>query len=459
MGGVASTNGEKHGAGDLSPRAAKRRRVAEGPPDSAAVAAVGPLFSDPSQGHTRALRVQVLRIGRDSLPDPDANGLFRGNGSPVKKDVPFKEIRARCKLTIFKFKPRVERRSMYCDSQFCDVKIFRDADDVCRQARIYLPQPFQIPAEKLYVERDDSQGFMLADNYLVQTELESAGNSKWPPFDLLPTLEQEKQSSPPPRQWVLSSVFSYTFAKGRLTTPVMLRKAAGKETETDLAMETDLRWSTLVNMQEKSGADHGFHSTDAPQSNGVLAPLTNGIANGRAEKITAFHREEDDDAGDEEEGDEDAVTPSRSLRMRDKPQNYNLKLLSDKARGKELKERKKRKDAKAREAGHVTWILPIHHVETEKWTCIRCSKEHDSINSLKLHIEEHEEFSFTAEYTNRGGWRIVTSERTFETPLASRTDDFLAPPSPDDHDHDFKLEESPSKAATQSQQKVVPVVS
>lgn len=456
MGGRVPASNEKHVSDDLSPRAAKRRRVAEIPLDPAVSAAVGPLFNDPSQGHSRALRVQVLRIGHASQPDPEANGLFRGNGSPVKKDVPFKEIRARCKLTISKFIPKVERRPMYCDSQTCEVKLYRDADGVCRHARIYLQSPFQIPADKLYIERDDTQGFMLADSYLVQTELESAGDGKWPPFELFRGQEQQETEGTPPRQWVLSSIFTYTISKGRLTTAVKLRKSANNEPMTDLMMDTDLRWSTPANMHEP---EHQLLRAAEPRPNGVLAPLTNATANGRVEKVFRDIREEDRDMEDEEEGDAEALTPSRSLRMRDKPQNYNLKALSDRARGKELKERKKKKDARGGDAGHVTWILPItRDLETEKWSCIRCNKEHDSIASLKAHLEKHEEYRFTAEYTEQYGWRIVVAQSIPDTPQTSRKTESLEPLSPNHHEHEAQ-HQSPTRAAKQEQSKPAIVVS
>jgi hypothetical protein len=457
---LAPTNGEKPMAGDYNSRATKRRRIAEDSLDPGLFTSVGPLFSDPSQGFTRALRFQVLRIGRDYLPDPGVNGLLRGNGSPVKKDVPIRVIQARCKLTIFKYIPRVENRPLYCDSQACEVKVFRDQDGVCRQGRIYLRQPFHVAAEKLYIMRDDSQGFMLADGYLIQTELESVGDPNWPPFDLLPEQEYHRSSSAPPQQsqqWVLSSTFSYTYSKGRLSTPVQLRKATGIELETDLTMETDLRWSTPANQAAQPVVDDVFQSPNAPHLNGALAPLKNEHVNGRAETSTVDHLHVDDEvAADDEDGDGEAVTPSRSLRMRDKQQNYNLKLLSDKARGKELKERKKRKDAKPRDtkagdASQVTWILPTGgRLVLENCYCAHCYVAHDNISQLKKHISEHTEFKFTIGFSSRGGWRIAISRHDQETPKIIKTVDLLEPSSLDDHESDSAPEPSPVKAPVRS---------
>ncbi|KAK9424547.1 putative Polycomb protein VEFS-Box domain-containing protein [Seiridium unicorne] len=458
LGGPGTANGEKPGTGKHSPRATKRRRITEDSLDPGVIAAVGPLFTDPSKGFTRALRVQVLRLGRDYVPDPGANGLLHGNGSPLKKDIPAMVIRARCKLTIFKYRPGIETRPMYCDSQPCEVKVFRDSDGVCRQARIYLRQPFHIAAEKLYVVRDDAQGFMLADGYLIQTELESIGDPNWPPFDLLPDQDRHRTPDTPPQQWVISSTFSYTYSKPRATTPVTLRKATGVETETDLAMETDLRWSTPANQAAHHLID--YTSKDStPHWNGALAPLTNGHVNGRVDTLTngLAHHDEDDVAADEEDGEGEATTPSRSLRMRGKQQNYNLKLLSDKARGKELKERKKRKDAKARDVGQVTWVMPVKgHVVLENWTCVRCFVEHSNIEQLKEHITQHIEFKFTSDFSPRGGWRIAVSRHGQETPRATRTAEFHEVSSQDELDYDSAAEHSPVKATSRGRPKPAP---
>ncbi|KAK6212656.1 hypothetical protein LQW54_005077 [Pestalotiopsis sp. IQ-011] len=347
---------------DEGPRAAKRRRIAEESPDPSIFASVGPLFSDPSQGYNRTLRFQVLQVRPAWASDADANGLFHGNGSPVKKYAPDRIV----------------------------------------QARVYLQQPFIVGAEKLYVMRDDSQIFMPADFYLIHTELLSVGDPSWPPFDDLPF-----SSSPFSQQSTLSSTYSYAYSKPRLSTPVMLRQAQRKdETETHLVMETDLRWSTMYNRPPVS--DSGTMST----------PLKKEHVNGRTENAgnenDHYTNDDNDAAGDGEEDGSEAVTPSRSLRMRAKQQNYNLKLLSDKARGresKEAKERKKRKCAKAEDSSNVTWTLPSGRcVVLDHWQCVYCYIPFDNIEQLKTHITQHMTFHFATEFSSNNGWQIAVSQ-------------------------------------------------
>lgn len=463
----SSVNGDKPGPGDQTPRPQKRRRITGDSLDPTAAVAVAPLFRDPSESGERALRVEVLRIGlREFHHGHDANGLMNGNGSPVKKDNPIIVIRARCRLTILRYVPKVEMRAIYCDSQTCDLKVFRDSDGVCRTARVYLQQPFQVAADKIFVERDDGQGFTLADDYLIQTELESAGDPNWPPFDLLQS-QDHRPSASPSRQWVISSRFVYRYSKGRMSNPVDLRKSAGDSVKTDLEMDMDLRWSTIStvghSMRPSAESTPSMERPLQSQPNGALEPLTNGHINGRAESVVNGHTSHDDQAGmDEEDGDGDAVTPSRSLRMRGKQQTYNLKLLSDKARGKELKERKKRKDAaRTADLGQITWLLPAGgRVALENWTCIACFSGHPSFERLKAHIIEHTQFKFTAAHSPRGGWRIAVAPHDQETPQAIRTADFLEPPSPDggEPEEDSEVELSAEKAAPKSKTKL-PAVS
>jgi hypothetical protein len=410
---LASANGDKPVGGDHIPRATKRRRVVEETPEPNTDAAFGHLFHESPADVEKALRIEVLRIGREDGHDSMLNGLLNGTGSPAKREALL--TKARCRVTIFRWrqKPVVEIRPLYCDSQTCNIKVLRDADNICRSARVYLPQPFHIAAEKIFVERDDDYGFTFADFYLIQAELLSAGDPSWPPLALLNGLENRKPSPSPPRQWALSASFMYKFVKGRMTSPVSLRKNPGEETQTDLKMDMDLRWScfnaagsTSRPLQEETPP-----STTTPSLNGALEPLTNGHINGRADNLVHGQLRDDLDV-DDEYAEGDAQTPSRSLRTRGKPQNYNLKLLSDKARGKEDGERKKRKHPENSSTGQVTYLLPTSgELHLSHWSCIRCFAEHSSFNHLEEHlVRNHPEFKYTFDVHSRVGWTIAITK-------------------------------------------------
>lgn len=387
---LSTANGDTPTNGDHPPRPLKRRRVVEASPE-AARAVPGRLLSDNPDDVEKTLRIEVLSITRTESSNPRPANLHYGNGSPDKRDIPV--IKARCRVLICEWRPDV-CRVLHCDSQICNFKVFRDSDDVCRTARIYLPTPFQVPSGKLFIERQDEGGFNLGDEYLVRVEIESAGDPKWPPMDLLPKRQASDVEPNDPRRWILSSQLIYAFEKGRASSDVKIHKRK-EDLPLDLTMDMDLRWSTC-----HAAASSARFGDSAPppdvkvnRTNGALEPLTNGHVNGRVDTtLNDYRRAENERNGvaEDDEEHEEATTPSRSLRTREK-QNYNLKLLSDKARGKERKEKKRRKLATLdRKGGSVTWAVPIIGEFTlDSYHCIRCFATHSSMQMLQKHLETH----------------------------------------------------------------------
>ncbi|KAJ2985923.1 hypothetical protein NUW58_g5278 [Xylaria curta] len=365
----------------------------------AARAVPGRLLSDTSDDVEKALRIEVLSITRPDTANPRPANLHYGNGSPEKKDIPV--IKARCRVLVCEWKPDL-CRVLHCDSQICNFKVFRDSDDVCRTARIYLPTPFQIPSGKLLIERQDEKGFALGDAYLIRVEIESAGDPKWPPMDLLPKRQINEPDCADPRRWILSSQIIYAFEKGRASGDVNIRKKK-EDLPLGLLMDMDLRWSTNHVAASSARFADSVPPPDvkANHINGALEPLTNGHVNGRVDSATSDHRRAENErngiAEDEEEH-EEATTPSRSLRTREK-QNYNLKLLSDKARGKEGKEKKRRKLANLeRKGSSVTWVVPvIGELTLDSYHCIRCFATHSSMQLLQRHLQDHTDIKCTVE--------------------------------------------------------------
>ncbi|KAJ8127553.1 hypothetical protein O1611_g6081 [Lasiodiplodia mahajangana] len=395
MGSKLSTaNGDTPTNGDQPVRPLKRRRVVEASPETAR-AVPNRLLSETPDDVEKSLRIEVLSITRTENSNPRPTNLHYGNGSPDKRDIPV--IKARCRVLVCEWTRPDICRVLHADSQICNFKVFRDSDDVCRTARIYLPAPFQVPLEKLFIERQNGMGFDLGDEYLIRVEVESAGDPKWPPIDLLPKRQTENIDSSDPHRWVLSSqvIYAHTREKGRVFGSVRILKKKD-DIALGLTMDMDLRWST-----SNAAAGSARLGDPAPppdikmnHTNGVLEPLTNGHVNGRVDTTLNDSRKAEPERNgvvveDDEEHDE-ATTPSRSLRTREK-QNYNLKLLSDKARGKEQKEKKRRKLANlGRKGGSVTWAVPlIGEFTLDSYHCIRCFATHSSMQLLQLHLEDH----------------------------------------------------------------------
>ena len=372
----------------------------------------------------KVFRVEALKIFQNGSPTFRAETLLNGAKSPTKKETP--NIRVRCRLTIYLYKDRGHReyRALYSDNQICTIKIVYDGNGATPMARIYLASPFHIPAEKIYVEREDDKGFGLDNCYMIGVELESAGDPRWPPSELLPRPEAQDGGQDGVedrrRYWVLSTQFIYRFDRHRSSSPVKLRKRPGEDLSTDLRMDTDLRWSAsaAVVTKAKAGQDNPPPYTKGSDLDCALEPLTNGYVNGRAEALMHGHEKDTPDIIDDDDEPEEATTPSRSLRHREN-KTYNLKLLSDKARGKEKKERKRRKAAEAATGlGQVAWILPSgQRVVLDNFSCLRCFAQHGSMSMLKEHVECHTDYkhSYPA-----GGNTIMISLAGEPTPRISK---------------------------------------
>jgi hypothetical protein len=439
---LSTANGDTPVTGDQQPRPAKRRRVAEESPE-AALAVPGRLTSKVPDDFEKALRIEVLSITRDDRSGPRPANLHYGNGSPEKKDIPV--IKARCMVLVCEWAPDL-CRVIHCDSQICNFKVFRDSDDVCRTARIYLPAPFQVPVRKLLTNRQDGNGFNLGDHYLIRVEIENAGDPKWPPMDLLPKNQGHEHESGNPNRWILSSQIIYKFEKGRATGDVVIRKKKD-DIPLDLAMDMDLRWSTCHTAASTGRFEDSVPPPDARVShvNGALEPLTNGHVNGRVENGTIDERAVDAERNgiaEDEEDHEEATTPSRSLRTREK-QNYNLKLLSDKARGKERKERKQRKLANMERKGNgVTWDVPlIGEFSLESYHCIRCFATHSSMEQLKAHLKVHADIRYTIDMA-QAYVRILGPDDDVLRPPRSA---YHSLPSPEDQESDIDGDVTPQR--------------
>ncbi|KAI0161577.1 hypothetical protein GGR57DRAFT_455249 [Xylariaceae sp. FL1272] len=434
---------------NISPRPHKRRRVALEDSADAGTALAESLHCSAENGEDdfeKAVRVEILSITRGNAAKPKPVNLHCGNGSPEKLDIPV--LKARCKLTIFEHIPDDLSAILFCDSQICSFKMFRDSDDMCRTARIYLPAPFDIPLEKLSVQSDEG-GWRLAHEYLVRVEIEFSESGKWPPVDLLTKRELASLGPGNPHRWNLCCTTLYVFGKGKHSGAVKIRKSAktNDDCPVDLSMDMDFRWSVghVAASTKRLGNSEPPPNECLIHSNGVLEPLTNGHVNGRADyPMNDWDKAESDRAGmaDDDEDADEATTPSRSLRTRGK-QNYNLKLLSDKARGKELKERKQRKLANiVKRDGMVTWYIPnIGEVLLDNYHCARCYAPHASLHQLVEHVETHADV--TCE---------IDADRAYLEVLRI-DDDGLYPAAasftllgPDDHDSDLEGDESPQKS-------------
>ena len=397
-----------NGHDDHYARPAKRRRFAESSPDSGIGQDIDGLLLPSEPGEIqRAIRIEVLKIAHKDLAHPRPNSVVNGTIPPAIKYAA--SIKARCKITITT--PRRapgEVRTLYCDSQICTIKTFQNLAGFSQMARVYLPQPFHIPEEKIYVERDDDTVFDLADQYSMSLELESAGDRNWPPLNLVNANFDEDvclAHSSTSRHWTLAAEIPKIIDGGRRSGCLRLQKGPGQDVRTEFVLDVDVRAATALperpswNNRERSSpyfsalADQQDEPT--PLTNGhvngahVNGNLLNGIlANGHSSLI-------EDDIEEEAEGE---LTPSRSLRIRGN-KNYNLKDLSNRAQGRKGRNRLAKAESRRADADRILYHLPresgpVKEVLVMGFACCFCHASHQSLAQLRAHLPSHSQYRF-----------------------------------------------------------------
>ncbi|KAJ9149903.1 Polycomb protein suz12-B [Pleurostoma richardsiae] len=407
---------------DYCSRPAKRRRLFEGSPDSGLGQDIH-AFSLPEEPGDlqRALRIEVLRIIHRDTSRVRFNTIFNGITATAVNKVT--TIKARCKITISCQKAG-ETQVLHCDSQICTLKTYKNPVGPSHMARIYLPHPFTIPEDKILIERDDDDAFDLADTYTVSVELESAGYPNWPPTDLLGLTHDEDiffKPSQAPRHWSLIAHLRDIFQRpvSRMTLGMRLKNGPRNESATDYLMEADVRWSTgfsetAVLRKPDKGVLPSITAIDPdaeniPRANGHLGDhQANGIPT-NADVDGDLDGELNSLIDDVEEEAEGEITPSRSLRARGS-KNYNLKLLSDKAQGKERRRRQKlEKTEKPIESHKVFYRLPAEHYSVTGYACCICHAMNQSLNQLRAHFFSHPQYRFLVDFKAARGVQISVS--------------------------------------------------
>ncbi|KAK6226338.1 hypothetical protein QIS74_02385 [Colletotrichum tabaci] len=318
-------------------------------------------------------------------------------------------LKARCKVSLSHV-TNAGDVLLYCNSQLCDIRSFKDPGGPYRMARIGLPRPFYIPEDSMRINRDDDGSFDLADSYRLCVELEAAGPTFWPPIIINNPSGDDHASS---RQsdtihWVLTAASSDLFSRRRTLLNLKVKKSPQLLAPTDHVIDVDASWATAFEAGQIRAVESGvepsitvsgqdtlvYEATDtiieppyeSPPGTPVRA-LSNSYVNGDAH-------------GDEEA--EEELTPNRSLRVRGATKNYNLKVLSDKAQGKD-KKRKKRGAANAVEEGSVTYYLPSEKVCLDSYRCITCGMPHGSFPQLHAHlISLHDEYEYRPQSRTKG---------------------------------------------------------
>lgn len=401
--------GITNGADEHYQRPAKRRRFIEGSPDSGIGHEVDGfvLHEDPVEPQ-RSMRIESLTIMHKDESCTRSNGTLGRGLARTSKDIT--TTKARCKITITT-SGRIlgDLQVLFCDSQICTITTLQKSPGVSRMARVHLPQPFLVPEEKIFVERDDDAVFDLADKYALKVELESAGDLNWPPLSLADLVNEDDislvapatRSYPDVRHWTLRCEFLNILDPARRSGSLRVCRGSGASNRTDFVTKIDLTWATAVpeKNQTKRWQNGGLASGLFPEEQDESMPLTNGHVNGQpvnGRTPNGHTQTTEDEVEEEVEGE---LTPSRSLRMRGPTKSYNLKVLSAQAQGREPRKRSKNADFKKPDTDRVVYQLPreatpIKEVVVDGFSCCVCHAPHQSLVQLRAHLFSHSQYSF-----------------------------------------------------------------
>ncbi|KAM0420725.1 hypothetical protein ACHAPT_011507 [Fusarium lateritium] len=401
-----------------------------------------------------ALRVEVLKVIHK-----DSKKVRPLQTTVVPRDL--LTIKGRCRITVSDVSegyPHI----LYCCCKNCDILTYKNPVGPHRVARVDLGQPFLVPEESIRVNRHDDVSNDFAQSYRLDVELESINDGTWPPLEShdfgIPLGEQGPLSDSAKNRWIFHSEVGGVF--GRSKTPVRLttgHRPDRPSRSTDYVMDVDLRWTAgfrpmakgskpcitavdpdtepyttgqlepipdeqlnganVLNGVNGANGTSGTNGVDGPNGvNGVNGiNSTNGINGVHADEsvngVNGINGHTHEDSSHEPDDDVDGdQTPNRALRTRATKQ-YNLKILSDKAQGKERKPRARAAQATQTE-GRVTYFLPIDQPITlslDYWRCITCSTYHDSLHQLQLHLQTvHLEYDYALDMTSQGPHFRVT---------------------------------------------------
>ncbi|KAL0940667.1 uncharacterized protein CTRU02_203430 [Colletotrichum truncatum] len=315
-------------------------------------------------------------------------------------------LRARCKVILWHTSDSTN--PLWCNSQVCDIKSFKDPGGPLRMARVYLPRPFYIPKDCMRVNHPEDNSFDLGNDYRLCVELEAAGPTYWPPIILNPSVEEMGRAQKAEAlRWVFHANMFNLFSKKPASLNLKVKKGPSALSSTDHVIEVDAQWTTAFEATAIRPLEEGVKPSitvhpdvagddflaNAPQFDSPPGTPAKDLRSNVGTPVKAMRNGLVNGDGHDDDELEEELTPNRSLRVRG-TKNYNLKVLSDKAQGKERK-RRKRRNTNAIEEGSVTYFLPSEQVNLDSFRCITCGMPHGTLTQLQAHlVNQHAEYDY-----------------------------------------------------------------
>jgi len=394
----------------------KRKRVLKdaSPEDPSTVLAGIPSIHDLLLPKAPTQVNRTLRIGILKMVHKDLERRVKPRVSLTSLDEPLQPltdeltIRARCKITLLDNSPDCKHAPpvIYCKSEDCSVKTFKNPVGSSRMARIYLDQPFIVPEREVMVMKEDGT-FGLADNYRLDVEMYGLEPHHWPPLGIDPTHATSGHSGIAQR-WVLLCCVSDLFKKQRMSVDVYMHQYTREMmARTSFIMDIDARWSSgIEGVMAKSCEENdvlpsitvGAEPSHDILPNGVHGHMNGSLVNGHSEPLVNGDHGSllNGSTGALSEEADGEITPNRSLRARPQKQPlYNLKVLSDKAQGKEKRSRNRLGETGVAGTlpptgdGKVVYMIQSDEILVDSYRCIGCGVPHTTLDNLETHLETH----------------------------------------------------------------------
>lgn len=376
----------------------KRRRVSAADPTPSVV---------PDQHHDASpaslpesasfLHLRLHKISRRPRPGRLATSPLFAAGSRQR-------LAAVCRLTISDDDHPRGKKVLHCQSQPCALLVSKKSADTYTVTSVDPAPAFSVPRYCLSAVSRMDRTYGLCRRLLIELDLEPGDGPPWPSLSLSPDIADGYVS-------VLSGVMGVS--SSRLTDlkelPVRLEShfdTQQSNLETEYVMGVETHWGSEPNVLPQTSqnlptpADTNGSPPQLLSRRGVAEYLVN-------VEPTAVLDEPEDSAMDID----DEPTPSRSLRARRQVMVYNLKDLSDKARGRIRRRDHESGSPPSVHAGQVRWVLPTgQSLQLDENRCLSCHILFGDFLQLKTHLNgAHPEVKFDIHTANDSATIQVSS--------------------------------------------------
>ncbi|KAH8175268.1 VEFS-Box of polycomb protein [Sarocladium implicatum] len=351
------------------------------------------------------LQLKLHKISRRPRPGRLATSPLFAAGSR-------QGLAAVCRVTISDDEHPRGKRVLHCQSQQCALLVSKKSAETYTVTSVDPAPTFSIPRYCLSTVSRMDRKYGLCKRLLIEMDLEPGDGPSWPPLTPNSDIGEGYVS-------VLKGVvgISSSCLADLKELPVRLDSHLDipyKQLETEYVMGVDARWTS-----DPSSLLHAVQNLPTPADTNGSPPQPvsrNVVAEHLVNVDPTTVLDDSEDLVMDLDGE---PTPSRSLRARRQVMVYNLKDLSDKARGRVRKRDAESDSPPLNHPGQVRWLLPTgQDLCLDENRCLNCWVMFKDFHELKTHLNgAHPNVKFDI-LTHSGGPTIQVSSvsQSHQTP-------------------------------------------